>query len=281
MPADDADPGRACHLVVVGEALLDVIADTQANDVHRGISIRAGGTASNAAIAARAPGADATIVARIGADEVGELLRRILLTAGVRLELSVEANRSTGCYVQVGSTVAADRGASSALRPSDIGGLDGDAVLVSGYVLLHDDTLEAGRSALETVAKWRAADVGAAGLAAKVGRVELLDRFADANVIFANEEEAEVLTGLPAVPAVTALARSFEVAVIKMGSSGVVAASQSGVVHVPAPDIRVTGATTGAGDALDAGVLVGLATGLDLEPALALGARAAQWALGR
>lgn len=274
-------PAAGCHFVVVGEVLLDVIASAARTNVHGRISVRPGGTASNAALAARALGAAATVVARIGADQVGALLRQSLEAEDVRLELATDPERQTGCYVQIGSTIVVDRGASATLRAADVEGLEGDAVLVSGFVLLHDDTASAGQAALAASARWRGADVGAASLAARVGSDRVLERLAGANVIFADEAEAAVLTGLAPDAAAAALARSHEIAVVKMGADGAVAASESRVVHAPAPAVQAAAAVVGAGDALDAGVLVGLAAGRGLEGALALGIRAAGWAIGR
>jgi sugar/nucleoside kinase (ribokinase family) len=123
--------------------------------------------------------------------------------------------------------------------------------------------------------------VGAAFLAARLGSRRVFERLANANLIFADEEEANVLTGLAPELAASALAESFEIAVVKTGASGAVAASRFGVVRAAPAAPHPIGPTAGAGDALDAGVLIGLSAGLELEPALVLGMRAAQWALGR
>ena len=261
--------------------LLDVIAVAPGPGVHRRISVRAGGTAANAALAARTLGADASVVSRIGTDDVGALIRTSLESQGVRLALALDPERPSGCYIQIGSVVAVDRGASAALRPSDVGDLEADAILFSVYVIFNDDTAGAGQKALAATAKWRGADVGAAFLVASTARGRVVERLAGANVIFADEQEAAALTGLSAEPAALALARCHEVAVVKMGARGAVAATGSRIVRAEAPMTTEVASTTGAGDALDAGVLVGLASGLSLAAALELGTRSARWALER
>ena len=68
------------------------------------------------------------------------------------------------------------------------------------------------------------------------------------------------------------MAATHEVVVVKLGAGGALATSGNGVVRGPA---ALSEPWLGDGDAFDAGVLVGLARGFDLEAALKLGAEAA------
>ena len=84
------------------------------------------------------------------------------------------------------------------------------------------------------------------------------------DLIFANAEEARILTGLQAEEAVEQIARSVRVAVVKDGPKGAYIASGDSRVHIPAHQVAVVD-TTGAGDCFAAGFLYGLIRELPLE----------------
>jgi sugar/nucleoside kinase (ribokinase family) len=256
-------------LLAVGEVMVDVVAPpAEPGRNHAPIALRAGGSAINAAQAAAALGAKATVVARVGADPAGALLRATLLDAGVKPRFAVDGELPTGCFVQLGERIVADRGANAAFAVDDLGLLEADVVLVSGYLLL-DETAAAATAALEAPAEWVGVDVASAGLAA---RDDARERLQPARVLFANAGEAAALTGRAPEAAARELAATHEVVVIKLGSAGALATSGNGVVRSPA---ALAEPWLGDGDAFDAGVLVGLARGFDLDAALTLGAEAA------
>jgi sugar/nucleoside kinase (ribokinase family) len=257
-------------LLAVGEAMVDVVAPTaEPGRNHAPIALRAGGSAINAAQAAAALGAKATVVARVGADPAGALLRATLLAAGVEPRFAIDGKLPTGCFVQVGERIVADRGANAAFDVADLGALEADVVLVSGYLLLIEETAAAATAALRAPAEWVGVDVASAGLAA---RDDARERLRPARVLFANADEAAALTGREPEAAARQLAATHEVVVVKLGAGGALATSGNGVVRSPA---ALSEPWLGDGDAFDAGVLVGLAHGFDLEAALRLGADAA------
>lgn len=228
----------------MGEALLDVVAASGSR--HGRVSVRAGGTAVSAAIAAAWAGADSATVARVGADAAGEAVRDALRSAGVDPLLAVDRDLPTGCYVRLGDEVVVDRGASAALTPEDVAAAAGaDVVLVSGY------TLDRARPALTLGATWTAVDLARP------------DQDAEARVAFASDVD------------VRELAR-FEYAVVKLGADGAVAAHAGRVVRTAAPAINASLPLVGAGDAFDAGFLVALAQDGELESALAAGTESAR-----
>jgi sugar/nucleoside kinase (ribokinase family) len=258
------------ELVAVGEVMVDVVAPAaEPGRSHAPIALRAGGSAINAAQAAAALGAKATVVARVGADPAGALLRATLLDVGVKPRFAVDGKLPTGCFVQVGERIVADRGANAAFAVDDLGALEADVVLVSGYLLLIEETAAAAIAALEAPAEWVGVDVASAGLAA---RDDARERLRPARVLFANADEATALTGCDPEAAARELAATHEVVVVKLGPEGALATSGNGVVRGPA---ALAEPWLGDGDAFDAGVLVGLARGFDLEAALTLGAEAA------
>jgi sugar/nucleoside kinase (ribokinase family) len=137
-------------------------------DRHGGVRVRAGGTPVNAA---RAIGAGAVVVGRVGDDAAATAIRHEL--RALELRLSVDGERPTGTYVELADgTVHADRGANVALALDDVLPLDAAAVLLSGYVDLP---------LLEHVdARWRAFVCTPTTRAVP----------AAANVVFANDDEA-------------------------------------------------------------------------------------------
>lgn len=84
------------------------------------------------------------------------------------------------------------------------------------------------------------------------------------DIVFANEQEAEVFTGKSAILAIDELALFCEIAVVKLGKSGSMIKSgiefhKIGVIDVKSVD------TTGAGDQYAAGFIYGLSQGYNLK----------------
>jgi sugar/nucleoside kinase (ribokinase family) len=196
--------------------------------------VRAGGTPVTAALAAAAAGATATVVGRVGRDAAAAAIRHALAEAGVETALAVDDERPTGTYVELGETVVASRGASARLSPGDVPPLEVDAVLVSGYVLAHDDTRAAGERALAFDVRWRALT------GVPLGGFQVPGT---ANVLFANEEEIDRFDR-----------SAFEVVVLTRGAEGAFVLRGGTTEFIP--PTNVTG--TGAGDALAGAFLASL-----------------------
>lgn len=274
------------RFVAVGDVLVDVVsadAPGAGRPLHTRVSLRAGGSAVNAAVWAAALGARAEAVGRVGADDAGELVRVTLERLGVRSALARDEHASTGVAVALGSdrsrVVAVDPGASAALSPADISDpLEGDALLVSGFSLLQERSSAAGLRALEAfTGRWRAVDLGSPGLAA-AARERLGGLTTRANVLLATAQEARALTGADAEAAAGSLAGDFNVVAIKLGADGALVAHAGGLERRAAEAVPRRSAF-GAGDAFAAGLLVSLGGGEAVSAALAsacaAGARAA------
>jgi sugar/nucleoside kinase (ribokinase family) len=265
---------RRPDLLAVGDVMLDVIAPSSPEEaVHTSVQLRAGGSVVNAALAAARDGASAGVVGRIGADAAGEMVRSALDEAGIAAWLAVDPELATGTVVYAAGKVVADRGATARLAPADLpADLEAAAVLVSGYVLLHESTEQAGRAALDRArSDWIAVDMAAAQLLARAGPDRALELAGGANVLLANEEEARVLTGVDAPAAARALGRRFRVACVKRGPEGAVACVDGELLEAPAP--RRLSPGVGAGDAFAAGLLVALARGAPAQDALVAACR--------
>jgi sugar/nucleoside kinase (ribokinase family) len=270
-------------VVAVGEIMLDIgVPRLAAGTRHGSIRVAAGGSPVTAAIWAAAGGATATVVGRVGADPAAAAVRAELDRSGVRHRLAIDEERPTGAFLETAIdgeiAIVADRGANASLRAADVAALGADALLVSGYVLLHDDTAAAGAAALAQGARWRALDAASATLVQNLGRAPTLELAATANVLFVNADEARALTDCGPESALEELAARFELVCVKLGDGGALAARDREIRRARPPR-RVPAAQAGAGDAfagaLLAGLLQELPLGSALEDACAAGAAAA------
>ena len=91
------------------------------------------------------------------------------------------------------------------------------------------------------------------------------------DIVFANEQEAQALTGLEARAALDALAATCHIAVVKIGKHGVWACHGTEVAHCQARDVPVVVDTTAAGDYFAAGFMHALAAGEPLATCIARG----------
>jgi sugar/nucleoside kinase (ribokinase family) len=273
------------RFIAVGDLLVDVISEqapTAETRVHAPVAIRAGGSASNAAVWAAALGASAAMVGRVGADPAGDLVERVLADRGIDVQLARDRQLPTGVAVALGSSVVASPGASAKLAPEDIPDrLTGDALLVSGFSLFQPGSAAGARAALQRFdGRWVAVDIASPRLAAET---DLDEACAGANVVLATADEAHAVTGAEPEEAARELAARFGLACVKLGEEGALATQGERVIRARA-DAVARRSRFGAGDAFAAALLVSLADGqaLDqaLEAACAAGARAAASADG-
>jgi sugar/nucleoside kinase (ribokinase family) len=255
--------GSPTTICTLGDLLLDVIVRS-AEPLARGgdspveTRLATGGQAANVASWAAELGAPARCIAKSGDDAAGELVRSLLAGRGVDLVGPVEGR--TGVVVAlVGAdgerTMATDRGASAELAPAEVdpAWLESCSWLhVSGYSLLAEPIAEAAQAA-GRLARGRGASLSADLSSWSSIRDYGADRFRanlealGPDVIFANEPEWEMVGGAYALA---------ETAVVKRGSRGVEVRTAAGVEEHPSLGSPVQD-TTGAGDALAAGFLVG------------------------
>lgn len=249
----------------VGDVLLDVSLRRGARRHDAAARVRAGGTSANAAAWAAAAGASSRCIGRVGDDLAGRALRQALERRGVEARLTVDPSLPTGVAAEVDGELAVDRGANAVLCSGDLQGLlEADAVLVSGYLLLHDDTAAvAGEALRDARAGWLAVDAGARLAQSRTG----LDRagLADALFLDGGAGRADDPEG-----AAQALAGRHRLVCVTLGAAGAVGVLDGRTARAEPPAVH-PGEAPGAGDAFAAGVLVALADGATLQEALARG----------
>jgi ribokinase len=276
------------RFVAVGDVMVDVVCSKLPppnGRVHAEVSMRAGGSAVNAAAAAAASGASAAVVGRVGSDQAGELVAAELEELGIEAHLARDHELPTGTAVSLGTdpsspSVVANRGANARLSPEDIPDpLEADALFVSGFALFQEGSSEAARTALDRFAgAWAGIDVSSPPLAAAARDVDFGDAGRRRIVVLATADEARAMTGEEPEEAARVLANRFSVACIKLGEQGALAAAGHQVER-RAVDPVARRSPFGAGDAFGAVLLIALAVGEPLGRALDLactaGARAA------
>ncbi len=247
------------RLTTLGDLLLDVIVrlDTPlapGDDRMARTSTGPGGQAANVAAWAASLGAEARFVGRIGDDTAGRLVAEALRARGVEHAGPVAGR--TGVVVSIAAagdrSMVSDRGSAPDLAPHDLkpAWFDCDVLHVSGYSLLADPIADAALAAagLARAHKARVSlDVSTWTLVDDSFRARATALAPD--LVFATELEQEALGALDTRW------------VVKRGERGLHADG----CDYPAVEVDVAD-TTGAGDALAAGFLVGGPT-LALEAA--------------
>jgi sugar/nucleoside kinase (ribokinase family) len=252
----------------LGDLTLDVIVRLAApmapgGDTDAQIVLGPGGQAANVAAWAAALGAQARVVGKTGDDDAGALARRGLARHDVEVVGPVEGTNGTICSLVSPDgerSMAADRGVAAELRADELDASwfsTADHLFVSGYALMREPTRSAAATAVELArAAGAAVSVDLASWSGiRDAGVEAFRRAVLAlapDVVFANEEEERIVRGpLPGVGWI-----------LKRGPEG---CSFDGEEREAHPVERVVD-TTGAGDALAAGWIVG-GPGLALEAA--------------
>ncbi|MGH2663542.1 MAG: carbohydrate kinase family protein [Actinomycetota bacterium] len=264
-------------LIVVGDVMVDVAVAAPAlvrgGDVHGDVRLRPGGSGANAAVWAAAAGARVTLYGKVGDDLAGRLLSQAVRERGVDARLTVDPDARTGSVLTVleagERSMAADRGANARLGPDDVPStLEARAVLVSGYLMLHESSRPAAEAALARAGTEHiAVDAASWPLIRDMGAKRFLSAAEPANLLLANEEEARALSGGTPEEAARDLAGRFAWVVVKLGARGVLSARYGTVTEVPSPVVGESDAT-GAGDAFDGVLLARLALGDPPEEAL-------------
>lgn len=263
------------RIVVLGDLMLDVVLAPArpletGTDVPGRVTLTQGGSAANTARWLARLGARTSLVCAVGRDPAGRALVDAVRADGVMPRVVRVATARTG---RIGVLVApggersfvADRAAADELRPEDLKPewfANADALHLPIYSLLGEPLGRAGRRAVELargsgalVSVDLASIVPLLSAGRRAARTLLAEVAPD--LLFATAAEAEALLGRYAVEGLLQLAPT---AVVKRGAKGATVMAREGddrlrfevaTQHVVATD------TTGAGDAFDAGFLVG------------------------
>jgi ribokinase len=258
------------HVACVGDLMVDVLARLPAplatgSDTPAPVLFRGGGAAGNVAAWLVAAGSASSVIGVVGDDAAGRDVVTGLQADGVDARVSVDPARPTGCCIVLVDPSGERTMIPSAGANAGLGELDPtaalppevDALYVSGYALLEPGSRPFALSAM-TWARQRgcpvAVDVASAAPLARAGTAAVAAWIGGDVLLFANDDEAEVLTGRRGEAAARVLADSYGEAVVKHGAAGATWARDTALVHAGAEPATVVD-TTGAGDAFAAGFL--------------------------
>ena len=241
-----------------------------ATDVPGHVTLVQGGSAANTARWLGRLGATTSLITAVGRDATGRALVDAVRSDGVTPRVSRIAGTPTGrigVFVAPGGerSFVADRGAADLLEPDDLrpawfGGVD--ALHLPAYSLLGEPLGRAAQRAIELargVGASVSVDLASIGPLLSGGRRAARSLIAaiEPDVLFATATEAEALLGGRPVEGLLDYAST---AVVKRGAKGATVMTRLGPeplrFEVATEHIHATD-TTGAGDAFDAGFLVG------------------------
>lgn len=250
--------------------LRPAVALESGTDVPGRVSLVQGGSAATTARWLGRLGARSTLIAAVGRDAAGRALVDAVRADGVHPRVSRVAGARTG---RIGVLVVpggersfvADRAAADQLAPGDLRAawFDGaDALHLPVYSLLGEPLGLAGRHGVDLARGAGASisvDLASIGPLLAAGRRAARQLIADIapDLLFATASEAEAFLGSRGVDGLLDIAAT---AVVKRGPKGATVLTRLGPARtrfeVATEQLAVTD-STGAGDAFDAGFLVG------------------------
>jgi sugar/nucleoside kinase (ribokinase family) len=281
------------RVVIVGDAMLDVVvrplaAFAPTSDMPASVRVVRGGSGANLAVAIRAVTAqalDVVFAGVVGHDAAAQIVRRDLEESGVVAHLS-SLEGSTGVVVSlVGDTgeraMLTERGVNGELTFEHVVDLFDEHLVhvhVSGYTVLDVATRVLVPRLLDAATARGATtsvDVCSVGPLMVVGPATFALAVRSATMLFANEEEALVLSGDGDVEdALETLSRQWREVVITRGPLGALACRDGETVTVAAQRAEVVD-TTGAGDSATGTYLAHRLAGEDVPTALTFAMAAA------
>jgi sugar/nucleoside kinase (ribokinase family) len=271
------------NILCIGEVNLDVIAVISSainygSDTAAKVSMHGGGAGGNVAAWLRVAGAQSHMLARIGQDSAGALIRSEFDRLGVTYSQINVAGAPTGTVVVIVDSdgersMFPDKGANSGFRLSDLPELSFfNAAYISGYSLLDP---KSSSGILQMIGKIKSAglkiyfDPATVGGMAGIPIAEIRSWINQMHCLLLNEDEAKYLSSSNDLAVAMAdLLTICPTVLIKRGAAGVTAANRNlPGISLPAVAAEVID-TTGAGDSFAAGFIAADQAGLDFTASL-------------
>ncbi len=236
-------------------------------------TMASGGSAANTIHGLARMDISTAFIGVIGSDETGDFFQNDMLAAGIETIL-FRSQTPSGIAIALVTpdgerTFATHLGAALELSADhlDQKHFEGHKYLyIEGYLVQNEQLLLKALSLAKNANLTIALDLASYNVveSKKEFLLRILKEFVD--IVFANEEEAKAICGLPPEEAVGYLASLCETAIIKTGSKGALMIQKDHMSHVPAFKVELTD-TTGAGDMFAAGFLYALLKGFNIEKA--------------
>jgi len=252
------------RVAVIGDIMLDVVVRPEGplaptSDTPSSIRVSRGGSGANVALALRRSGHQVHYIGAAADDPARHMFQTAMNAAGIALQLKI-VEQPTGTVVALVADdgqrmMLTDRGANAYLDETSVDTFlkePFDHLHVSGYLLLESATRSVAEHALAKAQQFGSStsiDVCSVAPLRAVTREVFLQAATSASKIFANEEEALVLTSTnSAANALEELSVLFHEVMITLGPRGALAAWGEKRYSAEALDVEVLD-TTGAGDA--------------------------------
>lgn len=288
-PAVDS---TAMAIIVVGSIGIDFVAvsdhlpEVGETVLSTRLHIGPGGKGFNQAVGVHRLGGHVRFATKTGRSDLGRQARAFLTGEGLLSDLALQSdmdNQVALIFVDANGAnmISVTPGASADLLPADVAGLE----LNPEDILLAQ--LEIPKETVAMAAA-RAAAIGCRFVLNPAPATALSqDLLALVDIATPNETELAALTGMPTATTSEVVAAAEQL--IARGVGEVVATvGAKGAIHVTASSSASHSAllvdavdTTGAGDAFNAGLVVGLSRGMDLPAAIDLGCKAGAYCVTR
>jgi 2-dehydro-3-deoxygluconokinase len=268
----------------MGEPMLEFSQLPPAPDGRRLYLEGFGGDTSNTAIAAARQGAKVGYITAVGADAAGDAFLQLWQSEGVDTTTVV---RRPGLPTAVYFVMRREAGheflfyragsAAASYRPADL-----PEAAIAGARIFYASGISQAISDSAADAVFRVMEVArGAGLAVAFdtnyrsslwpvarARAVIHAGAAEANYVFASQEDAEVLTGLRDPHAILDFYRALgpEIVILKQGVDGAILATAERRIRIRPPKVAALD-STGAGDALSGAFLARILAGDEPEPA--------------
>jgi len=290
----------------IGNALVDVLVETQdetifnkfglkkggmemisaemKNDIHKEIcsfkqTVASGGSTSNTIYGLAQLGAPVGYIGKIGEDEMGAFFKNDMERAGVATHLSyskIDTGIATTFITKDGErTFATYLGAAAAQTPDELSKSVFsmyDIIHVEGYLIFNKELILSICKLAKKCGLLISMDMASYNLVKTMRPLmeELIHNYVD--IIFANEEETFAFTNKKEHDALEILSTYCPVSVIKLGAEGSIAKVHGTTTVIPPVKAHCKD-STGAGDIFAAGFLYGLTNNYSIEDAGALASK--------
>ncbi len=238
-----------------------------------------GGSACNTILAIAHLGGAPGLIGKVGHDDLGETFAQACADSHIRPHLLHHASLPTGVASTFISpdgqrTFATYLGAASTLEAAEVKAewFEGyDIFYIEGYLVQNHALIETAVRLAHEAGLIVCIDLASYNVV-EAERDFFRQLLADTDIVFANEQEAEALTGSKSVAEnLHILAELCHIAVLKVGKEGVWVKWGNAKLHYPAREVEKVIDTTAAGDYFSAGFLHALSLGGNLEQCAALG----------
>lgn len=241
-----------------------------------------GGSASNVLRGVASLGHPATLLGKVGEDSWGDLFLEGLQKSGVNSTYLSRSSSPTSralCLIDENGerTMRTAIGASGELRGEELAAeafQRADWLHLEGYLFFYPDLLERALALGKEHQLFISLDAGSHEVVAS-HRTAFEEVMEEVDLLFANADEAQVLTAAPPDKAAQQLSERAKRVVVTAGEEGAWAFEEKTLLQQPAHPVERVRDTTGAGDHFTAGVIAAYSRGLGLCEALSWGAHLA------